>query len=475
MVDEYQDTNELQLQILKLLTSEHNNLCVVGDDDQSIYGFRGANIRNIVEFDKTFKDTKVIKLEINYRSTNQILTVANTLIEHNRYRVGKNLISSKGDGDEVKLLCCIDETHESRSIAREIKELIKSGVSSNEIAVLYRTSSISRSLEDGFRKENIGHRLIAGVQFYERAEIKDIISYLRVILNPNDDFSLLHIINKPKRGIGKISLDKLQLLASKKNKSLYEYIKKSQAEELSQQFNKKIVSNLIQFIDNIDELKRVSIHNLYDLIRVFEDRINLKDSYSRLIDTDNKIENINEFYGYFKDTVSSALNMNLEEFLDDISLDSNQDKATDNGAVAMMTIHASKGLEFKYVYIIGLENNFFPFIKNNNIEEERRLAYVAITRAKTNLTLCYVNSRYYNGEREFTEKSRFLGESGVIKDTLLQINKTSIYKKGDIVKHHIFGMGRVQSVLGKVNKDYNLKINFGGEKRDILSRFVKPL
>jgi len=475
MVDEYQDTNELQLQILKLLTSEHNNLCVVGDDDQSIYKFRGANIKNIVEFDKIFKDVKIVKLETNYRSSNQIVEVANTLIEHNRYRVGKNLTSNRGERVEVRLNHCIDEAHESRFIAIEIKKLIQSGVSSDNIAVLYRINSLSRSLEDGFNKEKLDYKLLAGVRFYERAEIKDVISYLRVIFNHNDDFSLLRIINKPKRGIGKVSLDKLQRFALNSNQSIFEYIKDSHTDILLQNFNKKIVENLKEFVSDIEELKRVSINNLYTLTDKLEEIINIKECYNKLMDTDNKIDNIDEFYGYFKDTIRKSLDIDLEKFLDNISLSSEQDK-TNNGSITIMTIHASKGLEFDYIYVIGLEEEFFPLLREDiDIEEERRLCYVAITRAKTYLTLSYVDSRFYKGHRQYMKKSRFLGESGVIKDTSLKVTTTSKYKKGDIVKHKIFGMGRVQSVLNKIGKDYKLRINFGSQKRDILSRFVEPI
>ena len=206
MVDEYQDTNELQFQLLELLASEHSNLCVVGDDDQSIYGWRGANIRNILEFANNFETCKTVKLETNYRSTEPILKAANTLIEHNSTRLGKKLISHKGAGQEVKLLHSLDESMEAKAIAHEVQKLLDEGVDPNEIAVLYRINALSRSLEEGFTKAGLGFKLIGGMRFYERAEIKDLISYLRVLSNPHDDFSLIRIINKHKRGIGKASI-----------------------------------------------------------------------------------------------------------------------------------------------------------------------------------------------------------------------------------------------------------------------------
>lgn len=474
MVDEYQDTKSLQFYLLELLMSEHKNLCVVGDDDQSIYGWRGANVCNIVDFSTYFKDTKIVKLETNYRSTIPILKAANTLIEHNNHRIEKKLISHRGDGVEVKLQHCIDEVQESRLIAKEIRQIINKGVSANDIAVLYRVNALSRSLEDGFNKEQIHHTVIGSMRFYDRVEIKDIISYLRVILTPDNDFSLLSIINKPKRGLGKISLERLINISFSQNKSLYNYIKSSSDEELSNQISNKSLFKLRKLIIDIDELQEIANNRLYDLIRVFEERFQLKEFYNNLVDSNDKVQNIDEFYGYFKDTILSSIHITLEEFLNNISLSSDQDKK-ENSSVSIINIHTAKGLEFEYVYLIGLEEGFLPLGEKVDIQEERRLAYVAITRAKTNLTLCYVDSRFYKGQRTALIKSRFLGESGVIKDTSLQINKTSIYKKGDIVKHHIFGMGRVQSVLGKVNKDYNLHINFGGEKRDILSKFVKPI
>ncbi|HIC77941.1 MAG TPA: ATP-dependent helicase, partial [Sulfurovum sp.] len=230
MVDEYQDTNELQFQLLQLLSCEHNNLCVVGDDDQSIYGWRGANIRNILEFADNFKDSKIacktVKLETNYRSTEPILKAANTLIEHNSTRLGKKLTSHKGKGQEVKLLHSLDESMEAKSIASNIQKLLASGSNPDDIAVLYRINALSRSLEEGFIKARLGFKLIGGIRFYERAEIKDLISYLRVLSNPHDDFSLIRIINKPKRGIGKASIEKLKKAAFEAQTSLYGYIEK---------------------------------------------------------------------------------------------------------------------------------------------------------------------------------------------------------------------------------------------------------
>ena len=474
MVDEYQDTNELQFQLLELLSSEHNNLCVVGDDDQSIYGWRGANIRNILEFSDNFETCKTVKLETNYRSTTPILTAANTLIEHNSTRLGKKLTSHKGEGEKVKLLHSLDESMEAKAIAHEIQKLLDKGVDPEEIAVLYRINALSRSLEEGFTKAGLGFKLIGGMRFYERAEIKDIISYFRVLSNPHDDFSLIRIINKPKRGIGKASIEKLQKAAFDAHISMYEYIERSLAGSLPTVISKKVSSSLAQLIEDIALLQDEIKHTLGNFITLFEERIKLKDHYAGMVDGMDRILNIDEFYGFFRDAVIKNPDLTLDEFLNDISLQSDQDQLEED-TITIMSIHASKGLEFEHLFVIGLEEEFFPLLGEGcNMEEERRLGYVAITRAKSDLTLCYVDSRFYKGRRKMIDKSRFLGEAGLIQDTSLKITKQAAFKKGDLVKHKIFGIGRVQAA-NKSGKEYKLLINFGGNKKEILSSFVQSI
>jgi len=474
MVDEYQDTNELQFRLLEHLCSEHDNLCVVGDDDQSIYGWRGANIRNILEFADNFKNTKVVKLETNYRSTTPILKAANTLIEHNSTRLGKKLTSHKGEGPEVKLLHSLDESMEAKAIAHQIHTLLDKGTDPDEIAVLYRINALSRSLEEGFTKEGLNFKLIGGMRFYERAEIKDIISYFRVLSNPHDDFSLIRIINKPKRGIGKASIEKLQKAAFDNQLSLYEYIDRSINGELPVVVSKKVSASLSQLVDDIKLLQEEIQNSLGNFITLFEERIKLKDHYAGMVDGFDRLLNIDEFYGYFRDAVMKNPDLTLDEFLNDISLQSDQDQIEED-AITIMSIHAAKGLEFEHLFVIGLEEEFFPLLGEGcNMEEERRLGYVAITRAKSDLTLCYVDSRFYKGRRKMIDKSRFLGEAGLIQDTSLKITKSSAFKKGDLVKHKIFGIGRVQAA-NKSGKEYKLLINFGGNKKEILSSFVQPI
>jgi len=471
MVDEYQDTNELQFKLLELLVSEHNNLCVVGDDDQSIYGWRGANIRNILEFSERFKNTKTVKLETNYRSTSPILKAANNLIEHNAQRIGKKLSSFKGEGEQVKLFHSLDESMESRGIAREIKALLNRGVSSNEIAVLYRINALSRSLEEGFTKEGLSFKLLGGMRFYDRAEIKDIISYFRVLANPNDDFSLERIINKPKRAIGKVTIDRLKKAAFENQCSLFGLIKNH---DISTVVSKKAANSLNEFVQNIELLQSEIEHSLHNFIELFEEIIALKKYYAAMVDGTERVQNIDEFIGFFREAITKTPNLKLDLFLNEISLQSEQDNIDEN-AITIMSIHASKGLEFEHLYVIGLEEEFFPLLgEGSNMEEERRLGYVAITRAKSDLTLCYVDSRFYKGQRKRIDKSRFLGEAGLIQGEALKISKSPSYKTGDLVKHKIFGIGRVQAA-NKSGQEYKLKINFGGNKKEILSSFVQSV
>ncbi len=473
MVDEYQDTNELQYKLLKKLCLNHNNICVVGDDDQSIYGWRGATIKNILTFSDTFKDTLTVKLENNYRSTQKILEYSNTLIEHNRDRLGKTLVSTRGEGEDVKVYESKDENDETRKIADDIQELLNSGVDAGEIAVLYRVNALSRALEEGFNRARINYKLVGGMKFYERAEVKDLIAYFRVITNKNDNFSIKRIINKPKRGIGSTTISKLEVEAIRVKKSIFSLIEDSDAEELSQIVGKKNSRTLKVFMASIKDLQDILQSAKMRFIDLFEETFDFKQSYEKLADGADRIANIDEFYGYLRDYFLQNPDLNLEDFLNEISLKSDQDAVSDE-AISMMSIHASKGLEYKYIFVIGFEEGFFPLVGDgSDLEEERRLGYVAFTRAKDRLTVSYVHSRFYKGKRTQLTKSRFLSESGLIKGSLT-IQKNNAYKKDDLVKHKIFGMGRVIAV-SKAGKDLKLKINFGGSKRDILSSFVEKI
>ncbi len=473
MVDEYQDTNDLQLKLLQKLTSAHHNLCVVGDDDQSIYGWRGANIKNILEFHKQFEDTKVIKLETNYRSTNHILNAANELIEHNRNRHGKKLIGVKGDGKAIDVISSENETIEASTIARRISTLIAEGVNPKDIAILYRINALSRSIEEGLNKAAISYKMVGGLKFYERAEIKDIISYLRLIANPNDDFSLKRIINKPKRGIGKATIDKLLFAADEKKCSLFHFISHEQ-EIIKDLTTKKAFSTLQEFVDNIVKIKESLTETPYHLIDDIEDTFGIKAYYESLPSSLERVLNIEEFYGLFRDFTMQNPEASLDDFLNDISLQSDQDQI-DEDAISVMSIHAAKGLEFDYLFVIGLEEGFFPLLGDGtDLEEERRLGYVALTRAKKELTLSTSSSRFYKGKRTGLMKSRFLAEAGLVKGSLKIDKGTSSFKKGTLVKHKIFGVGRVTEV-SKVKRETKLKINFAGTYKDILASFVEKI
>jgi len=471
MVDEYQDTNELQYKLLEKLCCNHKNLCVVGDDDQSIYGWRGATIKNILTFSETFGDVKTIKLEQNYRSTNKILFHANALIEHNRDRLGKKLVGTRSEGKPIKVYESNDETEETRKIVDDIKTLIASGISAKDIAILFRVNALSRSVEEGLNKANINYKLVGGLKFYERAEIKDLIAYFRIIKNAKDNFSIKRIINKPKRGIGKTTIDKLEAESFDKSKSIFSIIKEYSPDDLSIIVGKKNARTLKVFMASVEDLQDILKDAKMRFIDVFEDTFDFKTTYAKVIDADDRLANIDEFYGYLRDFFMQNIDLNLEDFLNEISLESAADGINDEN-ISLMSIHASKGLEFDHLFVVGMEEGFFPIVgESSNIEEERRLGYVAITRAKDELTMSFVHSRFYKGRRTQLVKSRFLTESDLIKGSLT-IEKNSAFRKDDLVKHKIFGMGRVISVQ-KAGKDLKLKINFGGNRRDILSSFVQ--
>ncbi|MCD6433153.1 MAG: UvrD-helicase domain-containing protein [Sulfurimonas sp.] len=473
MIDEYQDTNELQLKLLQILCTSHNNICVVGDDDQSIYGWRGAHIRNIMEFDQDFKGAKVFKLEENYRSKEPILKVANALIEHNRSRLGKKLIPTRGSGEAVIVLNSNDENEEARKIASKISKLINSGITADNIAVLYRVNVLSRSIEEGLNRAGIAYRLVGGLRFYDRAEIKDLISYIRVVTNFHDDFSFKRIVNKPKRGLGKASVDKIELAAHANETSIYEYLKKVSIGDLEALVRKKNAKTLKTFIKDIQSVSKAAEESSYDFIDILEDTFHLKDIYKGHQDESDKILNMDEFYGLFRDFIKKSPEAPLDEFLNELTLQSEQDQV-EGASIYMMSIHASKGLEFDHVFIIGLEEGFLPLVGDgSDLEEERRLGYVSFTRAKDSLTLSHARSRFYKGRRSDLEKSRFFNEAGLCEGSL-RVEKNTAFKKGDLVRHKVFGTGRV-SGISKSGREFKLSINFAGTTKDILASFIERL
>lgn len=479
MVDEYQDTNELQYKILKSLCTTHNNLCVVGDDDQSIYGWRGADIGNILRFAKEFSGATTIKLEENYRSSEEILQAANALIAHNTERLGKNLKSvkgSKGFMGAVRVIENDDEAQEATFLAKEIARLCENGENPSDIAILFRVNALSRSIEESFNRFKIPYKLIGAVRFYERAEIKDLLSYLRLIVNADDDFSFLRIINRPKRGIGKVTQSKLEQLSQSKGLSCLACLEQYPLESKAH-IGEKAYTALVKLQKDLSKWR-----NMADLSEMIEDmQENLIFEFSPLDEVDRE-GNIYEFYGMFKDYVIHNPTNTLDEFLNDLALASPSDEAVGD-CVSCMSVHSAKGLEFKHIYVIGFEEGFFPLYRgeNDEIEEERRLGYVAFTRAKEHLSLCYSKSRLYRGKREWQlRQSRFLKESGLVegaeslRDSAVLESSDDKIEIGSQVVHKIFGVGSVEGMEGK-GEQCKLRINFGGMRRVILRSFVEKL
>ncbi|MCH5323382.1 MAG: UvrD-helicase domain-containing protein [Helicobacter sp.] len=485
MVDEYQDTNEIQYLLLKQLCTTHSNICVVGDDDQSIYSWRGANIHNILNFSEYFKGAKIIKLEENYRSTQSILEAANRLIANNKERLGKNLISTKGEGKAVEIIHASNEQEEVQKIIAHIQALHKKGIEWENIAILFRLNALSRTLEEGFNKAQIPYTLVGAIRFYERSEIKDILSYFRLLVNLNDDFSLFRIINKPRRGIGKTSIEKLQNLTQAKEVSVFELISNPLWEaECIQTLSKKTHQTLKEFFGILEDLQASLQKSSLNFLAVFEEKIGLCKALSQSNEEIDRVSNIEEFFGLYREYMKQNPLAHLEDFLNELALRSDQEdteiRNQNKGimGVSCMSVHSSKGLEFDYLFVMGLEEGFFPIIReDSNIQEERRLGYVAFTRAKKELYLSYVDSRFYRGNRSELLPSRFLGESGILQKKPVTMNfkeVSSDFKRGDCVIHKIFGAGRIVEVE-KDSKDTKLKINFGGLLKTILSDFVEKV
>jgi DNA helicase-2/ATP-dependent DNA helicase PcrA len=417
LVDEYQDTNHAQYRLLQLLAEKHRNVCAVGDPDQSIYAFRGADIRNIIEFERDFGGTgnevRTIALEQNYRSVNTILQAANAVIEHNRERKPKNLWSELGEGDPVRALEVEDEHAEARFVAAEIAALVEEGFNGSEIAVFYRTNAQSRVLEDVLVRQGVAYQVIGGPRFYERAEVKDLIAYLQAIDNPYDAVSLQRVANRPRRGIGDASLARLQTHADAYGISLWEAL--GQAEEAGiaaaplravQQFHGLLQSLMAGALDmEVPEvIERVLERSGYlDALRA-----------ERTIEAQGRVENLQELVGVAQEYQHTAAEPSLSGFLQEISLYSDQDAIRgEQSLVTLMTLHNAKGLEFRAVFMIGMEEGIFPHarsIEEQGLEEERRLAYVGMTRAKERLVLTHASARSLYGSRSYNLPSRFLDE-----------------------------------------------------------------
>jgi DNA helicase-2/ATP-dependent DNA helicase PcrA len=413
LVDEYQDTNHAQYRLLQLLAEKHRNVFAVGDPDQSIYGFRGADIRNVMEFEQDFPGSYTIALEQNYRSTQHILDAANGVISHNRERKPKNLWSELGDGDPVRVIEVEDEHAEARYVAAEIALLVEEGFSGSEVAVFYRTNAQSRVLEDVLVRQGIAYQVIGGPRFYERAEIKDLVAYLQVLDNPYDAVSLIRIATRPRRGIGDSTLARLATWADQREISLWE----ATAEAENAGVGAAPQKALKNFRGMIESLMSAAMElEVPELIEAVLERSGYKEALEaeRTIEAQGRLENLQELVSVAREWREQAEDTTLSSFLQEISLYSDQDAIRGDGSlVTLMTLHNAKGLEFRAVYLIGMEEGIFPHsrsIEEQGIEEERRLCYVGMTRAEERLTLLHASSRMLYGGRNHNLPSRFLDE-----------------------------------------------------------------
>ena len=487
MVDEYQDTNYSQYLIIKSLSDRYENLCVVGDDSQSIYSFRGANIDNILNFKKHYPNCSTYKLEQNYRSSNNIVQCANSLIKKNQFKLDKTIWTSNEDGDKILVNKSQTDSDEGRFIASSIfQEKNNEYLDNSSFAVLYRTNAQSRSIEDALRKINIEYQVFGGLSFYQRKEIKDVLAYLRLTQNQNDEESFRRIINFPPRGIGQTTVDKLTLISEKENLSLFDSISKIRNYDIK--INSSTIDKLENFQNLILSLKVFSnnnnaldtathILNKSFIINYYKDEGSLE-SFNRIENIEELINGINDFMLGQNELYES--DKSLSKYLEDVALYSETDKNIESNKVSLMTIHMAKGLEFPIVYVVGLEENLFPSIMSINsreeIEEERRLFYVAMTRAEKKLILSYCNQRFKWGNIVESEPSRFLSEI----DNKFTINN-NIQRETPSIDNKLLRIKKIRtkptlSNLKKIKKDISnsiINININVDDNVFHERFGK--
>lgn len=514
-VDEYQDTNQAQYELIKLFTFNHDNICVVGDSDQSIYSWRGADITNILNFEKDFKNAEIILLEQNYRSTQNILDTANILIQNNKERKDKNLWTDNKKGHEVEYRRVRDERAEANEVKTLIYQMENKGISYSDMSILYRTNAQSRRFEEMLMYEGIPHKVIGGLKFYDRREVKDIVSYLCFVVNPDDDLSFKRIINMPKRGIGNTTIEKLDAFAQAKGQSMFSSI---YDEEIKAVFNKgtisklKVVGDLFSgFINSVDEMSLTEIvWNIYEnsgYMKMLQD--------SKSIEDKSRIENIESLINAVSEYEIDNPDTNLNDYLQSVSLLSDVDKTSEEKGVSLMTIHAAKGLEYDVVFLTGMEEGLFPSkmsMEEGGLEEERRLCYVAITRAKQRLFISSCENRMTYGQNNRAMESRFIGEiKEAIEDksqrkevdpydeyydigfNYLEEKKKDVkealsgrvkeiqsgqdgwnYRPGDRVRHKKFGTGMIVQVK-ELENGKELLINFDRAGLKRLASNVAPL
>ena len=475
-IDEYQDTNEPQYILSKMISAKYKNITVVGDADQAIFTWRGANYKNILNFEKDYKDAKVVLLEENYRSTKTILNAANNVIKNNKVRKEKNLWTQNEEGSKITYYKAFDEKDESNYVVNEIKKLIEKGVNPKDICVLYRANAQSRTVEEAFLTSNISYNIVGSYAFYNRKEIKDLIAYLKLIYNNKDDVSLLRVINYPKRGIGNKAIENLAIKSNVLDKSLYEVIDSGKE---------------LDFKNMIEEIKKEESHlTLTELIDMVLDKSGMKKSLEdeKSIEADIRLENLEEFKSIAKAMEINEGIVSLEELLDKLALvsDVSEQKNDNEDKVTLMTMHAVKGLEYDYVFVVGVEEGLFPHSNslesNDELEEERRLCYVAITRAKKKLYLINARSRILYGKVSSNVPSRFINEisdeyietigkkedSNLFKpkiDKNKMMNEDNDLHPGDMVNHDKYGFGVVVTIDGSI-----ATISF---KRDGLKKLMK--
>lgn len=496
LVDEYQDTNYAQYTLTKMLSFKHKNIFVVGDDAQSIYKWRGADIRNILNFENDYEDTKVIKLEQNYRSTKTILEASNQIIAQNPNQKQKKLWTENADGKLINIYQARNERSEAKFVAEKIIEL---DGNCEDIAVLYRTNAQSRVMEEMLINYNIPYRLVGNVKFYDRKEIKDVLAYLRIIVNPKDNISFTRIINTPKRGIGGQTVDKLKLISNTLGKSLLESLNNTN----DPIFNNYLPGTTIKKLDQFHSLINKFIvaqekFDLLDFLKFVLEESKLLDEYQDNTEESlSRIENIKEFINIAAKYKGEPAKESLETFLEEISLLEEQSREADNDPdsqkVTLMTIHSAKGLEFKYVFVMGLEENLFPhsrsYLDPEEMEEERRLAYVAFTRAKEELILTFASNRFIFGTQQDTIISRFVEE--LPQELVEYADETDIdtslgsgwkevsrdegsfddfidLNKGDRVKSEYFGIGEVLSVDEDI-----IKVKFASGIKELATEYAR--
>ncbi len=501
LVDEFQDTNYAQYYVIQLLAKMQKNIAVVGDDAQSIYSFRGADIKNILNFQKDYPECQVFRLEQNYRSTKAIISVADQLISFNKARLEKNLWTTNPTGEPVAILKCVDDKEEGNQIVKAIhQESHKRKLDLKDFAVLYRTNAQSRAIEEAFRKNAIPYEIVGGIRFYERKEIKDMLAYLKLIVNPNDEVSLLRIINYPVRGIGDVTIDRLRKYALDKSISLFDTLKEIKHIEGLTDKARKGLAQFFTLINKYQLLKQQM--SISELTRSMVDELEILKMYKeeRTAESMSRWENVQELLSAISEFSNDRADATLESFLEEVSLVSDIDTWDgEHNAVTLMTLHSSKGLEFPVVLITGLEEGLLPFysnsLDNSDLEEERRLFYVGITRAQQKLYITHTNLRYRFGDITYPSESRFLCELGkknierfgfqvaqkrtpvsvysndkplvrsgltskkkketkisfddVMPDYENESQELFEIKRGAIVAHEIFGRGKVVEVNGK--------------------------